>query len=92
MSVKGAMEFKRFKDGKSLTRKQAILAQCYECNGYEAQDCLGNSCPLYTYHPYRKVSNLTPQTKKIINPETLKKMQQGRIRAKQRLTKNKEVS
>jgi len=45
--IKGSFEFKKFKSGKPLTRKQAILAQCYECNGYEAEDCLAEHCPLY---------------------------------------------
>jgi hypothetical protein len=58
MSIKGAIELKRFKEGKLLTRKQAILAQCYECNGYEAEDCLGVSCPLYQWSPYTKVTSL----------------------------------
>ncbi len=88
MSVKGAIEFKRFKDGKSLTRKQAILAQCYECNGYDAQDCLGNSCPLYGYHPYRKVLNLTSKTFRKLDSEHLRKLREGRIKAKE----EKEVS
>ena len=52
--VKGSLEFKKFKSGKSLTRKQAILAQCYECNGYEADDCLAEHCVLYQWSPYRK--------------------------------------
>lgn len=30
--LKGQKEHERFKEGKSLTRKQAILAQCYDCN------------------------------------------------------------
>lgn len=46
MGIKGANEFQKFKEGKSLTRKGAISAQCYECNGYESEDCLGLSCPL----------------------------------------------
>lgn len=58
MPIKGAREFKKFKEGNPLTRKQAILAQCYECNGYEAEDCLGVSCPLYRWSPYTKVSSL----------------------------------
>jgi hypothetical protein len=56
--IKGALEYQKFKSGKPLTRKQALLAQCYECNGYEAEDCLGVSCPLYRWSPYRKVSSL----------------------------------
>ena len=83
MTIKGAKEFKKFKEGKSLTRKQAILANCYECNGYEAEDCLGLSCALYEYHPYRKVSKLPPLERKIISPENLKKLQQGRIKARE---------
>lgn len=60
MSVKGALEYKKFKEGKPLTRKQAILAQCYECNGFDGEDCLGPSCPLYRWSPYTKVSSLIP--------------------------------
>ncbi len=83
MPIKGAKEFKKFQDGKPLTRKESLLAQCYECNGYEAQDCLGNSCPLYQWSPYRKITSLKPQTFKKLNPEQIKKLQQGRIKAKQ---------
>jgi len=52
--IKGAMEWNKFKAGMPLTRKQAILAQCYECNGYESEDCLGVSCPLYQWSPFNK--------------------------------------
>ena len=53
--IKGEKEYKKFKDGEKLTRKQAILAQCYACNGFEesAEDCGGKSCPLYQYHHHR---------------------------------------
>ena len=54
--IKGSKEYKRFKENERLTRKQAILAHCYECNGFDEgrSDCLGYSCALYQYHPYRK--------------------------------------
>lgn len=56
MSVlKGQKEYEKFKKGDRLTRKGAILAQCYICNG-EGEggvDCQGASCPLYQYFPYR---------------------------------------
>ena len=78
MLIKGAKEFKLFKQDKPLTRKQAILAQCYICNGYEAEDCLGVSCPLYEYHPYRKVSKLPPLNRKTLNPKQLENLKQGR--------------
>jgi hypothetical protein len=56
MKIKGASQYRQFQQGKSLTRKDAILAQCYVCNGQEesAEDCRGaKSCPLYQYSPYR---------------------------------------
>jgi hypothetical protein len=47
--------FLKFQKGEPLTRKQAMSAQCYECNGYSverAHDCLGTSCPLYQWSPW----------------------------------------
>ena len=54
--MKGQKQYEKFKRGEPLTFKQAILAQCYICNGAEegGEDCLGVSCPLYQYMPYRK--------------------------------------
>lgn len=53
--IKGADQFNKFREGKSLTRKGAILAQCYSCNGFEegGVDCQGVYCPLYQYFPYK---------------------------------------
>jgi hypothetical protein len=56
MVIKGARQHQLFQEGKPLTRKQAILAQCYVCNGSEegGVDCQGSeTCPLYQYFPYR---------------------------------------
>lgn len=54
--MKGQRQHEAFKAGKPLTPKQAILAQCFVCNGENegGEDCLGVSCPLYQYMPYRK--------------------------------------
>ena len=54
-AIKGAKEYKMFKEGKPLSRKQVMLANCYMCNGEEesAIDCQGYSCPLYRYFHYR---------------------------------------
>lgn len=55
--TKGQLEYQRFLRGEKLTRKQAILAQCFVCNGEEEgsrKDCSGISCPLYQWFPYRK--------------------------------------
>lgn len=54
MRIKGAREYEKFQASQELTRKEAILAQCYVCNGMEAEDCKGKSCPLYRFCPYRK--------------------------------------
>jgi hypothetical protein len=54
--IKGQKQYENFKAGKPLTPKQAILSQCYICNGEaeSAEDCLGTDCPLYQYQPYRR--------------------------------------
>jgi hypothetical protein len=55
-AIKGSKEYKKFKEGKPLTRKQAISAHCYECNGLDEgrEDCKGYSCPFYQFYPYRQ--------------------------------------
>jgi hypothetical protein len=52
--LKGAKEYEKFQKGDKLTRKQAMKAQCYECNGFEegSEDCLGVSCPMYQFRLY----------------------------------------
>lgn len=48
----------KFKEGKPLTRKQAMEAQCFSCNGESAEqkdECRGQeSCPLYPFSPWGK--------------------------------------
>jgi len=50
--IKGRKQYEKFKVGNPLSRKEAILAQCYVCNGEEegVEDCKGFSCPLYQFH------------------------------------------
>jgi len=52
--------FQKFKKHEKLTRKEAMEAQCFECNGETAEqkdDCLGKDiCPLYTYSPWGEKS------------------------------------
>ena len=54
-AIKGEKEFNKFINGGSLTRKEAMLAKCYDCNGGKesAQDCEIEDCPMYGYHHYR---------------------------------------
>jgi len=73
--LKGQKEYESFKQGKKLTHKQMILAQCYVCNGLEegGEDCLGKSCPLYPAMPYRR-----DRTKKKATPEQLERLKRAR--------------
>lgn len=53
----GRKEIYSHLNGKHLTRGEAILAKCYECNGYYANgkaDCKIPVCPLYNFMPYRQ--------------------------------------
>jgi len=57
--IKGQREYERFKAGHKLTRKQGMLALCYECNGHECSncDCLGKNCAIYDFMAYKGVKN-----------------------------------
>jgi hypothetical protein len=59
MVVKGKREYEKFLKGEPLSRKQAIKAHCYECNGLESSnvDCQGTNCPLYAYFSYKGVKD-----------------------------------
>ena len=60
MVVKGQREWESHLRGEPLSRKQAIKAHCYECNGLESSnvDCQGHNCPLYAYFPYKGVKDV----------------------------------
>ncbi len=53
--IKGNKEYEKFQAGEKLTRKEAMLAHCYQCNGEEesAVDCRGKSCPMYQFQHFR---------------------------------------
>jgi hypothetical protein len=77
--IKGASEHKKFTEGKPLTRKQAIWANCYECNGYTGEKCISTHCPLYRHSPYAEVSCLVGLDCK--NPP-LRHKEKGSLRSK----------
>ena len=53
--IKGQADFKKWKRGQALTRKESIDAQCFSCNGGENVCCNGEtSCPLYRYSPFSR--------------------------------------
>src|SRR3972149_3065769 len=77
--MRGFKQYENFKKGKSLTPKQAILAQCYTCNGGSegGEDCLGVDCPLYQYMPYRKDREKKKKTGRILTLEQREKLKNG---------------
>lgn len=55
-SYKGRNEYLKFLRGERVTRKEAILAECYACQGFYVDgkyDCKSVLCPLYAFYPYR---------------------------------------
>lgn len=78
--LKGQKEYEKFKRGESLTKHEAILATCYECNGLDKsnEDCNGEyACPLYQYHPHRPRKK---QLKKKITQKQLEHMEYMRLK------------
>ena len=52
----GYKELKKYMSGKRLTRKEAMLAKCYDCCGGYIDgriDCGCKGCPMYDYMPYK---------------------------------------
>lgn len=80
--MKGQKWYEAFKAGKPLTPMQAIKVQCYVCNGAEegGEDCLGVSCPLYQYMPYRrgKAKKELSAEQRVVIRERLKKGRESR--------------
>jgi hypothetical protein len=87
--MKGQRQYEVFKAGKSLTPKQAILAQCFVCNGENegGEDCLGVSCPLYQYMPYRK-----GRIKKQLSPERHARAVESLKKGRETMLRRKGVS
>lgn len=70
MMAKGKNELLKHLDGEKLTYKEAILAKCYDCEGYfidGKEDCMIYDCPLYgfmAYNPKRKPSKIMSEEHK----------------------------
>ena len=50
----GTKQFKKLKAGESLTRKEAIMAYCFDCMGFYVDgytSCHNSSCALFEYMP-----------------------------------------
>ena len=56
-SFQGEDAYFRFLKGGKITRREAMLAKCYECmGGYDdgKMDCCGESCPIFPFYPYKR--------------------------------------
>jgi len=53
--LKGKLEYEKFQAGCTLSRRDAIAAFCYQCNGGEPpKECKSGTCPLMRWTPYQK--------------------------------------
>jgi len=56
ITAQGKAELLKYLEDRKVTRKEAMLAKCYECtNGYADGkiDCGMKSCPLYSFMPFK---------------------------------------
>jgi hypothetical protein len=80
ITAKGKKEYVAFLRGKSLTLRQAMLANCYQCTGYFTdgkQDCEMESCTFRPYMPYKKGGAVKVRT---MSEDTKNKMREARER------------
>ena len=57
VEAQGRRELVKFLEGKKISRKEAMIAFCYECQGYYKDgriSCENTDCPMYPYMPYSK--------------------------------------
>ncbi len=57
LTAQGRNDLLKHLNGEKITRKQAMLAKCYDCCGYFSDgraDCELPGCPLYGYMIYAK--------------------------------------
>ena len=65
-TAQGKKELIKYLEGGRLTRKEAMLAKCFECClGYAdgKTDCRVPSCPLYPFMPFAPVHKNRPRRK-----------------------------
>jgi hypothetical protein len=67
MSGAGSADLQRYRQGKKLTRGQAIRAKCADCladyqDAGSRADCGISECPLYPFMPYAGKTAIVPET------------------------------
>jgi hypothetical protein len=78
---RGKKELLKHLSGETLTPKQAVIANCYQCNaGYVdgRVDCETTTCPLYGHMPYRKNKVTTKQARSEKQKEAIVKLAKSR--------------
>jgi hypothetical protein len=73
-----------------LSPLKSIRKYCLDCSNdspKEVKLCPNKDCPLYVYRFGKRVRDPTPSNKpkRTISPEHLKKLQEGRLKNKERL-------
>jgi len=92
LTAQGKRELLKYLTSERLTRKEAMLAKCYECmNGYAdgKVDCGIESCPMYPYMPFSAHKNtsgrkLTPE-QRVEAGERLKKARGYKLKEKEKV-------
>ncbi|MBW2645073.1 MAG: hypothetical protein JRE23_02640 [Deltaproteobacteria bacterium] len=92
LTAQGKRELLKYLAGGKLTRKETMLAACYECmNGYAdgKVDCGIESCPMYPYMPFsaHKTTSgrkLTPE-QRVEAGERLKKARKHKLKEKEKV-------
>ena len=82
---RGENEMLAMCDGKRLTQREAIYAQCFICMGYYVDgrmDCKMPDCSLYPFMPYRENKGEKTGTRRL-SPERVKKLVEARHRKAQ---------
>ena len=78
ITAQGKREYIAFLKGQTLTMKQRILANCYQCTGFYTdgrKDCEIEDCPLHVYMPFRKGGVMKTRT---VSEETKAKLREAR--------------
>ena len=88
----GKRELVKFLESKPVSRKEAMLAFCYECQGYYRDGritCENVNCPMYPFMPYSKNKEQGKRPKG--NPENLKKFLQDTDGAEEKQPKTAQL-
>jgi len=66
-TAKGRDEYLKYLRGEKITRKEAMLAMCFQCSAFYQDgkiDCGSTLCPLYNFMPYRHAKDVPADTEK----------------------------